>query len=85
MELGAREQLIKLSFFFFFGSLGLRCFVPGFFCCSKLGVLFIAVCGLLIVLASSVAERQTRGVHGSVAVGRLSCSVARKGVFLTRD
>lgn len=62
MELGAREQLIKLSFFFL-AALGLRCFGQPFSICSNLGVLFVAVCGLLIVLASSVAEHRLEGAQ----------------------
>ena len=63
MELGAREHLIKLSLFFFLAALGLRCFVQAFSICSKFGVLFVAVCGLLIVLASSVAEHRLEGAQ----------------------
>ena len=53
--------------------------------CGKQGLLFIALCGLLIVEASLVAEHGTRFSHFSscsvVVVHRLSCSAAY-GIFL---
>ena len=36
--------------------LGLCCCVQAFSTCSEQGLLFVAVCGLLIVVASPVAE-----------------------------
>ena len=42
--------------FLFLAALGLCCQVRAFFSCSKRGLLFIAVHGLLIVVASLVAE-----------------------------
>ena len=37
-------------------ALGLRCCAPAFFSCGEQGLLFIAVRGLLIAVASVVAE-----------------------------
>ena len=61
---GGKGTSHKIIFFFFFlAALGLRCFVQAFSICSKFGVLFVAVCGLLIVLASSVAEHRLEGAQ----------------------
>ena len=45
-----------LKFILFLAALGLCCCVWGFSSCGKWGLLFIAVCGLLIVAASLVVE-----------------------------
>ena len=49
-----------LSFFFFFFNLlaasGLRCCARAFSICSERGLLFVAVRGLLMAVASLVAE-----------------------------
>ena len=45
-----------MCFFFFLGALGLRCCVQAFSSCGERGLLFIAVRGLLIAVASLVAE-----------------------------
>ena len=51
------------SFFFliylylFLAALGLHCCAWAFSSCGERGLLFIAVCGLLIMVASPVAER----------------------------
>ena len=37
-------------------ALGLRCCVQALFSCGERGLLFVAVCGLLFVVASLVAE-----------------------------
>ena len=42
--------------FFFLAELGLRCCVRTFSSCSEWGLLFVVVRGLLIVVASLVAE-----------------------------
>ena len=42
--------------YLFLAALGLRCCVRAFSSCGKRGLLFIAVHGLLIVVASLVAE-----------------------------
>ena len=55
---GGKGTSHKIIFFFFLAALGLRCFVQAFSICSKFGVLFVAVCGLLIVLASLVARNR---------------------------
>ena len=44
------------SFFFFLAALGLRCYVQSFSSCSERGLLFVAVSGLLIEVASLVEE-----------------------------
>ena len=51
----------KLFFFLIFiylslAALGLRCCARAFSSCSEWGLLFVAVCGLLIAVASLVAE-----------------------------
>ena len=59
---GTRQLLLEivsffLSFFFFFlAALGLRCYARGFSSCGERGLLFVAVRGLLIAVASLVAE-----------------------------
>ena len=70
--------------YLFLAVLGLRCCKWAFSSRGELGLLFIAVLGLLIVVASLVAEHglQAHGLHqlqhtGSVvAARRLSCSAA---------
>ena len=44
------------SFIYFLAALGLRCCARAFSSCSERGLLFIVVCGLLIAVASLVAE-----------------------------
>ena len=48
----------KFTYFIylFFGALGLRCYTWVFSRCSERGLLFVAVHGLLIAVASLVAE-----------------------------
>ena len=49
--------LIKLFFIYLFlAALGLRCCARAFSSCGKWGLLLVAVCGLLIAVASLVAE-----------------------------
>ena len=45
-----------IFFFFFWVALGLQCCARAFSSCSEQGLLFVAVCGLLIEVASLVAE-----------------------------
>ena len=45
-----------LFIYLFWAALGLRCCAQALFSCGKRGLLFVAVCGLLIVVASLVAE-----------------------------
>ena len=51
---------IYLLTYLFLAALGLRCCTQAFSSCSKRGLLFVAVCGLLIVVASLVAEQGSR-------------------------
>ena len=44
--------------YLFLAALGLRFCTPAFFSCGKWGLLFVAVHGLLIVVASLVAEHR---------------------------
>ena len=66
------DHVFFLFFFFFFFSKfiflflaagGLRCCARAFSSCGERGLLFVAVCGLLIAVASLVAE------HGLEARG----------------
>ena len=43
-------------FFFFLAALGLRCCARAFSSCGERGLLFVAVCSLLIAVASLVVE-----------------------------
>ena len=47
---------IYLFIYLFLAVLGLRCCARAFSSCVEQGVLFVVVCGLLIVVASLVAE-----------------------------
>ena len=51
--------------FLFLAVLGLHCCVWAFSSCGEQGLLFVAVCGLLLVVACLVAERglQARGLQ----------------------
>ena len=83
---------INLFIYLFLAALGLRCCVWAFCSCCKQGLLFVAVRGLLIMVASLVAEHSLqvhrlsscgRGLQSAasvVAVHGLSCSSAR-GIF----
>ena len=48
--------LINLFIYLFLAALGLRCCARAFFSCGERGLLFFAVCGLFIAVASPVAE-----------------------------
>ena len=48
---------INLFIYLFLAKFGLRCCARAFSSCGEWGLLFIAVCGLLIAVASLVAER----------------------------
>ena len=53
----ANSSFFKNKFIYLFlAALGLHCCVWVFSSCSKQGQLFVAVCGLLIVVASLAAE-----------------------------
>ena len=47
---------LKLFIYLFLAALGLRCCAQAFSGCGEQGLLFVAVCGLLTVVASLVAE-----------------------------
>ena len=47
---------INLFIYLFLAALGLHCCAPAFSSCSEQGLLFVAVHGLLIAVASLVAE-----------------------------
>ena len=47
-----------LFFFKFLAALGLRCCARAFSSCDKQGLLFVEVCGFLIVVASLVVEHE---------------------------
>ena len=71
------KKFILFYLFLFLAVLGLRCCARAFSSHSEQGLLFIAVCGLFIVVASLVAERglQAHGIQqfwhaGSGAVAR---------------
>ena len=44
------------SIYLFLAALGLRCCTQAFSSCGERGLLFVAVCGLLITVASLVVE-----------------------------
>ena len=48
--------LINFLVFYFLAVLGFRCWVQAFSSCGERGLLFVAVRGLLIAVASFVAE-----------------------------
>ena len=50
------KTFVLNTFFFFLAVLGLRCCAQAFSSCGEQGLLFIAVRGLLIAVASLVAE-----------------------------
>ena len=56
---------INLLIYFFLAVLGLHCCAWAFSSCGERGLLFVAVHGLLIVVASLVAEHrlQARGLQ----------------------
>ena len=49
---------INKFIYLFMAALGLRCCVWAFSSCSEWGLLFVVVCGLLIAVASLVAEHR---------------------------
>ena len=73
---------ISFFFFFFLVALALLCCTRGFSSCGERGLLFIAVHGLLMAVASLVAEfRFWSGKPSVVVVHRHSCSAAC-GIYL---
>ena len=67
IELQVPGPYPRPTFFFFLAALSLCCCMRAFSSCSEWGLLFVAVQGLLIAVASLVAE------HGSRHVGFSSC------------
>ena len=61
--------------YLFLSALGLRCCAQAFSSCGERGLLFVVVCGLLIVVASLCCRAQALGVWASVVVacGLSSC------------
>ena len=57
-------------FTLFLAVLGLRCYARAFSSCSERGLLFVGVCGFLIVVASLCYEAQALGVRASVVAAR---------------
>ena len=64
------KNLFILIYLLFLAVLGLRCCARAFSSCGERGLLFIAVRGLLIALASLVAEHGIRSVRASVDAAR---------------
>ena len=79
--------------YLFLAAFGLHCCMRAFSSCGKQGLLFVAVHGILIVVASLVAEHRLQAsvvvAHGLQSAGSvvvvhgLNCSVAC-GIFRTR-
>ena len=72
--------LLFRNFFFFLSALDLCCCARAFSSCGEQGLLFVAVRGLLIAVAS-VVEHGLGARASVVAAHGLSCSAAR-GIFL---
>ena len=71
-----KNKFILFYLFLFLAALGLRCCVRAFSSCSKRELLFLAACGLLIVVASLLGARAL-GARASVVVahGLSSCGL----------
>ena len=59
-----------LNFILFLAALGLHCCTWAFSSCGKQGLLFVAVCGLLIAVASLCCGAWALGTQAAVAVAR---------------
>ena len=71
--------IFKIYFIYLFlAALGLRCCAWAFSSCSEQGLLFIVVCGLLIAVASLVAEHGLQ-VRGLQQLWRVGSAVAAHG------
>ena len=70
-----KKKYIYLFIYLFLAALGLRCCVQAFSSCGERGLLFPAVCGLLIAVASPVAEHRfhARRLRVVAARGLFSC------------
>ena len=66
---------LLILFVLFLAALGLCCYAQSFPSCGERGLLFIAVCGLLIVVASPCCGARALGAWASVVVasGLSSC------------
>ena len=64
------NKFIYFYFYLFLAALGLRCCVRAFSSCGEQGLLFIAVHGLLIAVASLCCGAQALGTRASVAAAR---------------
>ena len=62
--------LINLFIYLFLAALGLCCCARAFSSCSERGLLFIAVCGLLIAVASICCRAGALGTWTSVVLAR---------------
>ena len=67
-----RWVLFIFFYFYFLALLGLRCHAWAFSSCGERGLLFVAVRGLLITVASLVAGAWALGVRAVVVARRLS-------------
>ena len=81
MNLGVDSSSTFSKIYLLLAALGLHCFARAFSSCGERALLFVAVRGLLIVMASRCAA-QASGVQASLVVAhRLTCSAAC-GIFL---
>ena len=64
-----KNKFIQLSL----AALGLRCCARAFSSCSEQGLLLVAVCGLLIVMASLVVEHRLQVRRWALEHGLSSC------------
>ena len=76
--------LKKILLYLFLAVLGLCCYALAFSSCSEWGLLFAAIQGLLIALASLVIEHGLLSVGSVTVVFGISCSMAC-GIFLDQD
>ena len=73
---------IYLSIYLFMAALGLHCCMRAFSSCGERGLLFVAVHGLLIVVASLCCGARALGVRVSVVVARaLECRLSTCGAW----
>ena len=70
-----KQFYLFLFIYLFLAALGLRCCVRAFSSCGERGLLFIAVSGLLIAVASRVVEQGALGTWALVVMahGLSSC------------
>ena len=61
---------LNLFIYLFLAALGLPCWTRAFSSCGERGLLFVAVQGLLIAVASLVVEHRALGAQASVVVAR---------------